>query len=149
MESSSGHPVTPMKQFLLAIPAIAALASCQTTSPQPDRFALVDADRDNVLTRDEAIHYAVSSMFDALDANGDQVVTLAESAPDGDPDLVASFKARDVNNDGKVTLEEALAHARKAGTYDSFFAEADTDKNGVVSRAEAQAYTASKEGPVR
>lgn len=136
-------------RLLLSVTGL-LIASCQTTSTTtPDRFAVADSDRDGQLSRDEAIHYAVSSMHDALDLNHDGVVTLNEAAPDKDTYLVGRFTKRDANGDGKVTLEEALAFARKEGTYDGFLKEADTDKSGAVSRAEAVAYTSSKEGPVR
>ena len=59
------------------------------------------------------------------------------------------FRSRDANKDGKVSLGEACAFARKAGTYTADLPKVDTDKNGTVSRAEALAYYASKEGPVR
>lgn len=140
-----------MKPFRLLLPVTGLLlASCQTTdTAKPDRFSIADSDRDGQLSRDEAIHYAVTSMHDALDLNHDGVVTLDEAAPDKDAYLVGRFTKRDANSDGKVTLDEALAFARKEGTYDGFLKEADTDKSGAVSRDEAVAYTSSKEGPVR
>jgi hypothetical protein len=44
-----------------------------------------------------------------------------------------------------VTRDEAMAWARQGGTYAAVVKEADTNKDGGVSRDEAMAYFASKE----
>ena len=76
-------------------------------------------------------------------------MTTEEWYPDRGTPASKEFKARDTNKDGKVSLSEATAYAKKAGTYKDALKEADTNKDGSVSRAEAIAYYDSKEGPIR
>ena len=60
----------------------------------------------------------------------------------------ANFDAADTNKDGSLSLNEALAYGRKRGVFKKEFQEADGDDDGYVTRAEAKAYYASKEGPL-
>jgi len=124
------------------------LTACQTTTT-PDQFGKADLNRDGKLSHEEAREYLVASNFASLDANKDNVLTKAEANPSNDPKLTKLFTQRDTNKDGKVTLEEAQAYARKKGTQDPIVNDADANKDGFITRAEAQAYVGSKEGPIR
>ena len=65
----------------------------------------------------------------------------------GDPDRSADFKKRDANHDEIVTLEEAITYERTQGVVNEVMQKADTNHDGVLSRAEMKAYYASREGP--
>lgn len=137
-----------MRHITFLLPAASLLfTACQTTAPT--QYDKADLNADGKLTYDEASDYLVTSNFTSLDANKDGAVSKAEWNPEGDAASAKLFAQRDANRDGVVTLAEALAFAKKKGTYEPVAKEADTDKDGFISRKEATAYTASKEGPVR
>jgi len=63
-----------------AATAVAAvLASCQTTSAPPDRFAQADRDGNGTLSADEVTEYFVGGVFDERDTNKDGVVSREEA----------------------------------------------------------------------
>lgn len=135
-----------MRPFLLAVPALLALVSCQTAAPvPPDRFVQADTSKDGVLTGGEISDYFVTGIFTARDTNNDGGITAAEWNPEMSAADLKLFKIRDTNQDGAVSLTEAKVFAKKAGTYTAVVKEADLDKDGAVSREEAKAYYASKE----
>jgi Ca2+-binding EF-hand superfamily protein len=76
-------------------------------------------------------------------------MTKAEWNTDMSADEVKLFKARDTNHDGVVSLAEAIAYSKKMKTYDATIKEADKNKDGFISREEAVAFYADKAGPVR
>lgn len=135
-----------MKSHYLLPLATLLLASCQTT---PDRFAQADINADGKLSRDEGRNFLVSTIFATRDINKDHVLTKAEWNSENDPDAAKVFRECDANKDGKVTLEEALSHAKKTGYRDATLMTADTNIDGFISREEAKAFYASKEGPMR
>jgi Ca2+-binding EF-hand superfamily protein len=131
---------------LIALTALSlALNACQTTAP--DRFDHADKNRDGTLSRDEINTHLVTAIFDSRDADHDQKMTKAEWIVGNDPGQEKQFRERDVNHDGVVTLDEALAYERKQGMASKFTREADKNKDGAVSRQELTDYYASKEGP--
>lgn len=136
--------------FVLAASSALLLASCQTTPPaEPDRFSIADSNKDGVLSGTEVSNYFVANIFTERDTNKDGAITKAEWNPDMPAAEAKLFAARDANHDGQVSLLEAEAHALQAGTYTGVVKEADTSKDNAISREEAKAYYASKEGPVR
>ena len=137
---------------ILPVFAVGALflVSCQTTPPvEPDRFAIADTDKNGLLSGQEVSNYFVANIFTERDTNKDGFITKAEWNPAMPAAEAKLFDQRDANTDGKVTLAEAEAHALKAGTYTGVVKEADTNKDKAISRDEAKAYYASKEGSVR
>ena len=141
-------------QTIQLLPVIASsaflLVSCQTTPPpEPDRFAIADTDKNGLLSGTEVSNYFVANIFIERDTNKDGFITKAEWNPSMPAAEGKLFNTRDANSDGKVTLAEAEAHALKAGTYTGVVKEADTSKDKAISRDEAKAYYASKEGSVR
>ena len=136
----------------LSIPAALFLfTSCQSTPEQttgPDRFALADGDGNGELTAAELSRYAACSIFSDRDTNHDGRITRVEWNPAISPQENREFALRDANNDGAVTLTEAGDYAQKKQRFADDVKAADTNKNGTVNRAEAQAYYASKEGPM-
>ena len=135
--------------FLCRVATAAAvatvLASCQTTSAPPDRFAQADRDGNGTLSAEEVTEYFVGGVFDERDTNKDGKITKEEWNPQMDAAEMKEFVLRDTNKDGVVTREEAIVYARRQGLYAQVTRKADTNKDGVVSRAEAVAYYASKE----
>ena len=138
---------------LLALPLVVfSLNSCQTPStpaaPQRDRFAEADKNGDGELTKAEYNDYAVGSIFHERDKDGDGSITRTEWNPAITAEESKEFALRDTNKDGMVTFAEASAYALKTKRFTGDWSAADTNKNGTVNRAEAVAFYASKEGPI-
>ena len=126
------------------------LPACQSTPPvEPDRFVIADANKNGTLNGGEVSNYFVANIFSERDTNKDGSITKAEWNPEMSAAETKEFAARDMNRDAGITLAEAEAYALKAGTYTGVVKEADSSKDGVISREEAKAYYASKEGPLR
>ena len=139
-----------LRLFSAVVPTVLLFTACQSTPPAaPDRFVSADANKNGLLSGREISNYFVANIFTERDTNKDGFITKAEWNP-GMPAAEAKlFAARDTNHDGKVSLAEAEDHALKAGTYTGMIKEADTNKDKAISREEAKAYYASKEGPAR
>lgn len=143
---------------ILAAFVLVALASCATNKNlQPSQatastgaggFEEADANHDGKLSRDEASDFLVNEIFDSRDANHDGRMTKEEWAA-GDPKRAADFKKRDADDDGIVTKEEAIKYGRAHGLVNEIMREADKNHDGVLDKAEVQAYYASREGPPR
>jgi len=136
----------------VAVAALAVLNGCATDNSQSsnnsgaDAFDKADANHDGQLSLDEASDYLVNQIFDSRDSNHDGQLTQ-EECTGGDSSRLAAFKKRDTNHDGIVTREEAIAYARKYGIAKQIMREADKNGDDKLSRAEVQAYYASREGP--
>jgi hypothetical protein len=91
-------------------------------------------------------------VFDALDANHDGMISRAEA--DASPDLVAVFVSTDANSDSMLSPAEfalvpisfggaapqtGAVHAMRGMTRQQAFDWLDTNHDGTISRAEAQA----------
>ncbi|MDB5926163.1 MAG: hypothetical protein JWN13_5099 [Betaproteobacteria bacterium] len=91
-------------------------------------------------------------VFDALDANHDGMISRAEA--DASPDLVAVFVSTDANSDSMLSPAEfalvpisfggaapqtGAVHAMRGMTRQQAFNWLDTNHDGTISRAEAQA----------
>jgi len=83
-------------------------------SATPDTFALADADHDGKLSRGEAGDYLVYVVFAISDKNKDARLTQEEWTR-GDPTQANALRLRDPNQDGLVTLEEAIVYGRRGG----------------------------------
>ena len=143
-------PANPFRVIVIVSCAFGLLAACQTTSNTlPDRFTDADLDRDGALNRTEVAAFATDSTFDAADANNDGKLTLPEWTASSSASRPAQFRAADANSDDTVTLDEARIYARRRPITQDFMKGADKDKDGKLSREEAKAYYASREGPVR
>ena len=106
---------------LLVAPALAVAAASGPNARLAEQFRRADADRNGVLSRAEAERAA--------------------------PMLAKQFDAIDANRDGQISPEEirALRRAGRSGRgakggskFDHYFARADSDVDGVLSRAEAE-----------
>ncbi|MBI4293834.1 MAG: EF-hand domain-containing protein [Betaproteobacteria bacterium] len=89
-----------------------------------EQFRLADADGNGALSRAETEKglARLASVFDAIDANRDAAITPEE--------IRAWLKAR---RGERQTRREALR-----AKFDEFFAKADSDGDGALSRAEAE-----------
>lgn len=94
--------------------------------------AAFDADGDEQLTLKELREGAAAARFKALDADGDGKVTLAEfqAQPAGGRRGVRMLPVRDEDRDGKLSLSELTAMARR------LFEVADADANGELTTEE-------------
>jgi Ca2+-binding EF-hand superfamily protein len=122
--------------------------SAATATAGAGGFEAADANHDGKLSRDEGSDFLVNEIFDSRDANHDGKLTKEEWSG-GDAKRMAAFNERDANNDGIVTKEEAIKYGRAHGIANRIMKEADKDHDGALSKAEVQAYYASREGPPR
>ena len=122
---------------------LSAVISCQTTTntAAEDRFAQADRNHDGKLSETEANDYFVAQIFAACDQNHDGKLTWKEWNVPGSGRSKARFDAADTDKDGSVSLAEAQAYGQKKGAF--------SKESGYVTREEAEAYYASKEGPPR
>jgi len=88
----------------------------------------------------------LAEQFRRADADGNGMVSRAE-AERAAPLLAKQFDAIDANRDGQISAEEIRAfrragrserRARGSSKFDQYFARADTDGDGALSRAEAE-----------
>jgi Ca2+-binding EF-hand superfamily protein len=106
-----------------------------------EMFAGMDADGNGQLTQAE-IEAHRAAMFSAADANGDGVLNAEEVAAYQEAQMAAMLAARaarmierhDDNGDGSLSAEEI-----GEGPLEDRFALIDTDDDGAISRAEAEA----------
>jgi Ca2+-binding EF-hand superfamily protein len=114
----------------------------QSASPgsgKKDSFDLADANHDGKLSREEAGDYLVYVVFVFCDKNRDGRLTQKEWAA-GDRNQIAAFKLRDANEDGAVTMEEAIVFGRRGGGAVALMRRADKNRDGKLDRAELEAY---------
>jgi Ca2+-binding EF-hand superfamily protein len=106
-----------------------------------EMFAGIDTDSDGKVTQEElAAHRA--AMFAAFDANGDgtlnseelaarQLARFTETLPDR---TARMLERQDDNGDGSLSVDEM-----GEGPMEDHFARIDTDNDGAISKAEAEA----------
>jgi Ca2+-binding EF-hand superfamily protein len=133
-----------------------------------ERLKAADKNADGMLSRDEAASLPrISQHFDEIDANHDGFITFEElrafGASHRGNHRGHGLKALDKDGDGRISREEAAAAPRLAERFDqvdanhdgfltpdelkaahqamrqAHFARIDTDGDGRISRAEAQA----------
>lgn len=91
---------------------VISLAELQSVRNQ--RFSVLDANRDDVISAEEVAGSASwSQRFLRLDRNSDGYVNLAEFEQNGR----SRFAVIDIDADGQITAHEALNFQRKARKY--------------------------------
>jgi Ca2+-binding EF-hand superfamily protein len=125
------------------LPVFAAaglFASCATTKPTAAPFDIADANGNGKVSKEEFDAYMAKWTFNRYDTNRDGKVSFEEwKAADPTADM-ATFKKIDTNGDGFVSPEEGLAAVHKKGVFNELFATIDTNKDGMIDRAESAAY---------
>lgn len=124
---------------LTALPVGAALAQAKTTPTNDPRIDLMfagrDANNDGRITHEELVAYR-TKLFEAADTNKDGVLDSAEMAAHMRARMAKRIAARlaafDKNKDGKLTLDEVPAPARR------HFWRADANLDGVLTVEEMQ-----------
>jgi Ca2+-binding EF-hand superfamily protein len=130
------------------VSGLASGAMAQSGPDEADRgprltemFAAIDADKDGKVTQEElAAHRA--AMFTAADTNGDGALSTDELAArelarfsERMPERTARMLDRmDANGDGSLSADEI-----GKGSMEERFARIDTDDDGAISQAEAEA----------
>lgn len=105
------------------------------------KFDSLDTNKDGKLSRDERPHRrgpgrdGRGEMWAKLDANKDGRISRDEAK--ADPKFAARFDQMDINKDGFV--DRADREQRMQQHRDAWFAKADTDKDGKLSKAEFDA----------
>ena len=133
----------------IAIAGALTLAACQTTQQPPlsNRFEKADTDNNRVLSRAEVGTYIAGKLFDGMDDNHDGRVSNAEWNAGGNAATVRHFRKVDKNRDGAVVESELTVAAIRSEKLTEFMTEADRNRDGSLSKPEALAFYASKEGP--
>jgi Ca2+-binding EF-hand superfamily protein len=116
--------------FAAALMALPAFAQTPAPVPLPQWFVEIDTGKKGEVTRAEFLKYRMKS-FDELDVNKDGKLTIDEYVKVAEPPFSV-----DVPNG--PTLEERKNRAR------SEFHSLDTNRNGFVERAEAEAVVHSE-----
>jgi Ca2+-binding EF-hand superfamily protein len=109
---------------LLLAPVVALAATPGKNARLADQFRRADADGNGMLSREEALKAAplLAKQFDAIDANRDGQIS---------PEEIRAFRRA-----GRL---ERGAGGRQAGAkFELYFARADADGDGALSRAEAE-----------
>lgn len=144
---STASDVRPLLALFAA--TLAGLAGCASdtaalgTAPRVaithDDFALADANHDGRLSRHEANNYLVFVVFTAADHDADGRLNLPEWTHN-DPTQLTAFRQCDANNDGTVTLSEAIAFSLRGKAALALMRQADRNRDGKLNRAEIDAY---------
>jgi EF hand len=106
-----------------------------------EMFATMDADGDGKVTQDEITAHR-AAMFAAADSNGDgslsadelaarELARFTETLPDRSARML---ERRDANGDGSLSVDEM-----GEGPMEDHFARIDSDDDGAISTAEAEA----------
>lgn len=126
--------------MLLAVMAV-LLCHCSGDYHKADRdkFKNADQNKDGMLSLEEAIQFEHKRIFALVDYDRDDVISMQE-ARDIEPDFTqAKFNQYDLNRDGKVTFEEFDRVHRARGSVRRRFEATDADGNGLVTVEEADA----------
>ena len=136
----------------VAIALASAAAYAQTAAPAPTGKARVqlDADKDGAIDRAEAAQAPkLAEKFDQLDKNKDGKLSADERLHRGMRHRGGSrgghsrMMAADTDKDGRISRAEAQAAQAKAGDR---FEKMDVNKDGYLDRADMQARMAQRRG---
>jgi Ca2+-binding EF-hand superfamily protein len=138
----------------MAIGIALAMTSCASTQNGTlsieEKFKRYDLNGDQKVSSDEYNEVATRITFLAFDVNEDGGVTLGEwQSLEGQECEPAHFKVHDLNKDGKVSLEEALASSHKRKSFSKDFPGIDTNRDGFVDLPEAKAFAAKVQAATR
>jgi Ca2+-binding EF-hand superfamily protein len=134
----------------LASAALVATAAPEGQGRGAERFKQADTNGDGMISRDEAKALPrILKHFDEIDANHDGQITADElrafhQAHRGEhgKDHGAFFKKLDTDGDGRISRAEAQAAPRLAERFDAI----DANKDGYITKEELQAAHAKRAG---
>ena len=120
-----------------ALPLVANAASSDKPAVGYQKLKALDKDGDGKISRAEAAAAPrLAKRFDAIDANKDSFITADEMKAARAKASAVMFKRIDTDNDGRVSKAEADAKAPRLAKH---FATVDTTKDGFVSKEELAA----------
>lgn len=122
-------------------------SGCRGDVATSNRFEVADTNNDRVLTQAELGAYVASNLFEGLDKNRDKQLSAAEWNAGGDMMTVKNFHKADANSDRVITETELASAAIRSSHMREFIQGADRNHDGGVTKGEAMAFYASKEGP--
>ena len=127
-----------MKGFTVVVVLAVLFASCGAfTRYDRELFRVADADGDGKLSFEEANRSELARFYRDVDLNQDGKVTLAE-AMEIHPEFDRErFRSYDLNSNGAVSYAEFYEVQTKKGGVRLRFTAADTNKDGFVTLAEA------------
>lgn len=120
-----------------SILASCATSSSNYAEPKSleSQFQRADSNNDEKVSKEEFRVLAVENAFALFDDNSDGVLTKAEFVNSGGS--AVEFDELDLTGSGTITLEEAKASKVKMSRMLAAFYEADTDEDGYVTLGEA------------
>ncbi len=122
----------------LSLGACACGSKRPASSTLEARFAAADVDKDGKLSRPEVRNSMLEQAFVLFDTNKDGSITLEEFVACGGS--AKSFKKIDTNGNGVITLQEAKGAKIAIDNMTAAFFVADVDNDGYVTLGEALAY---------
>lgn len=151
-----------MKKYYILplIGAVLMLPAAVSAQSMDSEFEKIDANGDGYITAEELS----VSQRDTLDEQNEKTVSVLDKDDDGfvvmseyvdfyssisedksQQELESNFKALDINNDGKLSVEELKSF--RESTFDTtnqtIVDSLDTDKDGKISREEFDAFVKS------
>ncbi len=141
MSASTSWLVLPVCPLAATLLAASLFAGCRTTPPQSfsdpaavdqPTFALIDVNGDGKLSPAEMAAFQHEEGLAEVDLDNDKRVSLVEwkavrPSATGDG---GTFEVLDLNQDGHLSGEEAIAHITAQASYQTAFREMDTDGDG-------------------
>jgi Ca2+-binding EF-hand superfamily protein len=131
------HTRCHLKPHHILFPAVLLFAGCSSTG---SRFQSLDLDGNGAISRGEFSDAVAELSFSSYDRNGDGVIDLGEwRAVEGGSGNDSLFKQRDLSRNGRISRPEGRLATEKNGSLIALFSSIDTNKDGVLDRAEAKA----------
>jgi len=124
-----------MRTLMVTALLTTTILGCRT-GKNADVFRTIDSDKSGYLNLPEVEAYGFKRMFARFDKDGDGAVT-AQDLGETSPNLM---RARDLDRNGRITLEEYTAAGRRQNTVKNLFRAADSDGDGRISPAETREY---------
>lgn len=125
--------------------AVVLLASCSTRETDRELYVITDTNKDGLLSLEEVNRMALPRLFSRFDVNRDGSVTLEETREIEPGFEEKLFAERDLNKDGKVTYREFEKVALAKGGLKAAFRTVDTNHDGIINKAEADAHVTKLE----
>jgi hypothetical protein len=128
---------------LVAAASLLAVEQAHAQAPRAGQMAKIDANHDGNISRAEAAnHPRLLQHFDQIDTNKDGVLSKEERQAFAQSHKGEGMKKIDTDASGTISRAEAANHPRLAKHFD----QVDTNKDGVLSKEELQAFRAAHGG---